>query len=79
MASLTRRSTPEDKGLKVNVVCWLLVALSAVFIGLRLFCKFKTHRGLWWDDHVLTVAWVCHSPSSLSTPTHLRQLITSPP
>ena len=70
MASLARRSTYEDKGLKINVVSWLMVALSAVFLGLRLFCKFKTHRGMWWDDHVLTVAWV-RQPLHRSTSTQL--------
>ncbi|KAK3901529.1 hypothetical protein C8A05DRAFT_44827 [Staphylotrichum tortipilum] len=58
MASVTATIPPESKGSKVNIVCWLLAALSAAFLGLRLFCKFKTHRGLWWDDHVLIVSWV---------------------
>ena len=49
----------DNKGPKVNTVCWLVTAMAATFLGLRLFCKFNTHRGLWWDDHVLIVAWVC--------------------
>jgi hypothetical protein len=53
---------PDDMGPKVDIVCWLLVALSAVFVGLRVFCKFKTHRALWWDDHILIVSWVCALP-----------------
>lgn len=57
----------DDKGPKVNIVCWLVTALAATFLGLRLFCKFKTHRGLWWDDHVLIVAWVC-TPVSVDLP-----------
>ncbi len=66
MASAAATLPRDTKGTKVNIVCWLLAALSAVFLVLRLFCKFKTHRGLWWDDHVLIVSWVCSSKQALS-------------
>lgn len=59
MALIAGGSAPENQGPKVNIVCWVLVSLSAAFIALRVFCKFKTHRGLWWDDHILIVSWVC--------------------
>lgn len=58
MVTGAERSEPESLGSKVKAVCWLLVALSTAFLSLRVFCKFKTHRGLWWDDHILIVAWV---------------------
>ncbi|KAK4128873.1 hypothetical protein N657DRAFT_560674 [Parathielavia appendiculata] len=58
MASLSANATPDDLGPKVEIVSWLLIGLSAVFLGLRVFCKFRTHRALWWDDHVLIVSWV---------------------
>ncbi|AEO65204.1 uncharacterized protein THITE_162022 [Thermothielavioides terrestris NRRL 8126] len=58
MASITQRaSAVETHGPKVNIVIWLLMALSAVFLGLRVFCKLATHRRLWWDDHILIVGW----------------------
>ena len=49
------------------------MGLSSVFIALRVFCKFKTHRGLWWDDHILIISWVCTpilSPFTSSWLTH---------
>jgi hypothetical protein len=48
----------EDYGPQVNFVIWLLTALSAAFLALRVYCKFLRHRGLWWDDHVLIASWV---------------------
>lgn len=41
-------------------VSWGLTALASAFLGLRLYCKFSTRRGLWWDDRILIAAWVRH-------------------
>ena len=54
----------EDYGPQVNFTIWLLTALSAAFLALRVYCKFLRHRGLWWDDHILIASWVsglCHA------------------
>lgn len=40
------------------VVAWLLIALSAFVLVLRLYCKFHRHNRLWWDDHILVASWV---------------------
>jgi hypothetical protein len=48
----------RDYGQETNTIVWMLTALAAVFLGLRVFCKFLRHRGLWWDDHILIAAWV---------------------
>ncbi|KAK4105421.1 hypothetical protein N658DRAFT_503567 [Parathielavia hyrcaniae] len=48
----------DDLGPRTDIVCWLLMALSAVFLALRVFCKYRTHRALWWDDHILIISWV---------------------
>ncbi|KAK0612021.1 hypothetical protein B0T14DRAFT_439154 [Immersiella caudata] len=48
----------EDYGPQVNFVIWLLTALSAAFLALRVYCKFLRHRGLWWDDYVLIASWI---------------------
>jgi hypothetical protein len=37
---------------------WPLVLLAALFIWLRIYCKHRRHRGLWWDDYVLVASWV---------------------
>ncbi len=48
----------DDKRETILLSIWFLTGLSLVFLALRLFCKFRTHRGLWWDDHVMVLAWV---------------------
>ncbi|KAH7303322.1 hypothetical protein B0I35DRAFT_498578 [Stachybotrys elegans] len=50
-------SAPNN-GPRVNIAVWSLFALSSIFIALRLFCKFKRHRGLWWDNYVLVASWI---------------------
>ncbi|KAF6814460.1 hypothetical protein CSOJ01_04011 [Colletotrichum sojae] len=49
---------PEDYGPTINAVVWSQVGLSLFFLCLRVYCKFKKHRGLWWDDHVLIASWL---------------------
>ncbi|KAK4187673.1 hypothetical protein QBC35DRAFT_434621, partial [Podospora australis] len=39
-------------------VVWSFLAVSTVFLVLRLYCKIWRSRGLWWDDYVLAVAWL---------------------
>ncbi|KAH9908437.1 hypothetical protein F4778DRAFT_776737 [Xylariomycetidae sp. FL2044] len=48
-----------NRGPLINGVCWTLVLLSALFLGLRLHVKVSQHRGLWWDDYICTAAWIC--------------------
>lgn len=48
----------EDLGTRVESIVWTLVALSAIVLSLRVWCKWLRHRGLWWDDHLLVIAWV---------------------
>lgn len=47
-----------NNGPTVNIAVWCLVALATIFLSLRVYCKFRRHRGLWWDDHVLIASWV---------------------
>lgn len=64
----TRASVPSpappgadvDLGPTLDIVVWVLISLSGLIMGLRLWCKWLRHRGLWWDDYVLISAWVCH-------------------
>ncbi|KAF9878152.1 hypothetical protein CkaCkLH20_04190 [Colletotrichum karsti] len=58
---------PEDYGPTINAVVWSQVGLSLFFLCLRVYCKFKKHRGLWWDDHVLIAAWVALFIASVLT------------
>ncbi|KAK1978618.1 hypothetical protein LZ30DRAFT_598722 [Colletotrichum cereale] len=50
---------PEDYGPTILAVIWSQIGLSAFFLSLRLYCKFKKRSGLWWDDHVLIASWIC--------------------
>ncbi len=52
-------ATPhDDYGPQLNRTIWLLVALSALFLGLRIYCKLWRRRLLWWDDYFLVASWV---------------------
>lgn len=55
--------TEEDYGPHLNRTIWILTTLSALFLGLRLYCKHWRCRSLWWDDYVLVASWVSSSPS----------------
>lgn len=37
---------------------WALTIVSAIFLGLRVYCKLTRHRALWWDDYFLIFSWV---------------------
>ncbi|KAK4161872.1 hypothetical protein QBC43DRAFT_91493 [Cladorrhinum sp. PSN259] len=55
--SFKKNKPTVDYGSQINFTIWLLTALSAAFLALRVYCKFLRHRGLWWDDHVLIASW----------------------
>ncbi|KAB5513184.1 hypothetical protein GE09DRAFT_636844 [Coniochaeta sp. 2T2.1] len=43
---------------QLNLMNWPLVAISALFLSLRIFLKVRQRRPLWWDDYVLIVSWL---------------------
>jgi hypothetical protein len=52
---------PRDQGgTRLNIIIWLLCSLAAIFMFLRMYCKYITHRRLWWDDYVLIGSWVSY-------------------
>jgi hypothetical protein len=57
----TAQTGPENVGPHLNRIIWSLAALTTLFVGLRVYCKFLRRRQLWWDDYVLLAAWVCLS------------------
>lgn len=61
-AGLYSGPTP-NLGPGTAAAIWALVGMSAVFLVLRIYCKIWRSRGLWWDDWVLIISWVC--PKSL--------------
>lgn len=48
-----------DRGPLLIGVSWLLVLASGAFLSLRIYCKFKRRRNLWWDDYILIFSWLC--------------------
>ena len=58
-ASEAQADRPQDNLiLEFNIIIWVLVGLSGFFFFLRAYCKITRQRGLWWDDHVMGLAWV---------------------
>lgn len=45
----------ENFGPSVEACVWALAVLAAGWLGLRLYLKFRKHRGLWWDDRFLAI------------------------
>ncbi|KAJ2897632.1 hypothetical protein MKZ38_004532 [Zalerion maritima] len=45
-------------GPKSTAVVWGLSIAALVFLILRVYCKFRMSRGLWWDDWVMIAAWI---------------------
>jgi hypothetical protein len=49
----------ENYAGRLLAATWLLTVFSAIFLGLRVYCKLFRGRRLWWDDHFLIASWVC--------------------
>lgn len=47
-----------DGGTRLVAACWSLTVAAAILLALRIYCKLWRGRGLWWDDHLLIIAWV---------------------
>ncbi|KAK3319517.1 hypothetical protein B0T19DRAFT_268688 [Cercophora scortea] len=47
-----------DYGPQLNMVIWLLVSVSSLFLFTRLYLKNCQNRGLWWDDYTLLASWI---------------------
>jgi hypothetical protein len=57
-----------DPSVRLNVGLWTLFAGASAFLALRVWIKVTRRHGLWYDDYILLVAWVCFS--TLNTPPH---------
>ncbi|KAI3324147.1 hypothetical protein HD806DRAFT_543548 [Xylariaceae sp. AK1471] len=56
----------DNFGPSVEACIWALATLAAGWLALRLYCKSRNHRGLWWDDHFLTIVCLVLANSSTS-------------
>lgn len=43
----------------LNLGLWFLYAGATFFLALRVWIKVTRRHGLWWDDWILLVTWVC--------------------
>jgi hypothetical protein len=48
----------DSYGSRILAACWLVNILSTIIIGLRVYCKLKRSKALWYDDHILIASWV---------------------
>ncbi|KAI1377495.1 hypothetical protein F4677DRAFT_38227 [Hypoxylon crocopeplum] len=55
--SSDENSDVPNKGPEANVIIWVLVGLATLFLGLRVYCKYRRHSRLWWDDGFLVASW----------------------
>lgn len=60
MAMESAAMDAQNQGPTILAVCWLLVILPGLMVGLRLWCKLGlSKRGFGVDDAIICVAWVC--------------------
>lgn len=45
-------------GPVVIAIVWTMTVLAAGFLAARIYSKRRSHKGLWWDDVLLTASWV---------------------
>lgn len=48
----------NPRGIAIIAALWTMIAVSAIFLGFRLYTKIHRGRRLWWDDYFLVIAWV---------------------
>ena len=57
-ASELVKRVEDDYGPQLNMTIWFLTGVSALFLGLRIYCKIWRNRSVWWDDYLLVLSWV---------------------
>ncbi|KAI4604391.1 hypothetical protein KJ359_000529 [Pestalotiopsis sp. 9143b] len=65
---MSSSTTVPDRGIETLGVIWSLTGASGIILVLRVYCKFSRHRGLWWDDYILILAWLnLLAPTAVTT------------
>ncbi|KAL2150177.1 hypothetical protein VTH82DRAFT_7853 [Thermothelomyces myriococcoides] len=62
----------NPRGITMLVVLWTLLALSGLFVGLRVYSKLSRRKRLWWDDGTVILAWAFLLLSLSSTMANIR-------
>ncbi|KAH8837786.1 hypothetical protein MCOR27_004010 [Pyricularia oryzae] len=65
-ANINGALAQEDKGLVIVATAWSTTAVALLLMGLRFWAKVaRSEGGLWWDDYILLVSWVCMYATAL--------------
>lgn len=56
----------QNRGPLILASVWALVPIALVFLLLRIYCKLKDGRKLWFDDYALIFSWVCEPYNACS-------------
>ncbi|KAI5925152.1 hypothetical protein F4810DRAFT_700311 [Camillea tinctor] len=75
--ALEEISKSSDIIRRTNSSIWVLIALATIFLGLRVFCKIRRHKGLWWDDWVLFPSWLLLLASGILVTVSLKKAVGS--
>ena len=49
----------QNQGPTILAVCWILVIIPGLIVGLRVWCKITMSNGLGLDDLLICLAMVC--------------------
>ncbi|KAI0149811.1 hypothetical protein F4776DRAFT_659708 [Hypoxylon sp. NC0597] len=60
----TGRDVP-NLGANLNAALWICSSLACSFLSLRLYCKYKRHVSLQYDDYLLVVSWIVQVTCSI--------------
>ncbi|KAL8383634.1 hypothetical protein RB595_010705 [Gaeumannomyces hyphopodioides] len=55
---LTGVCSADNVGPVSEIISWVLVGVSFVFLALRLYCKWIKSKTFWWDDWLLAITWI---------------------
>ncbi|KAL8366882.1 hypothetical protein RB595_005042 [Gaeumannomyces hyphopodioides] len=55
---LTGVCSADNVGPVSEIISWVLVGVSFVFLALRLYCKWIKSKTFWWDDWLLVITWI---------------------
>lgn len=63
MAMDTAALNAQNQGPTILALCWILVMIPGLVLGLRIWCKTalsnRGFRGFGLDDMIVALAWVC--------------------
>jgi hypothetical protein len=48
----------NDPATVVISAMWSMLAVSSVFLAMRVYCRAFRTRAMWWDDYLLIAGWV---------------------